>query len=160
MRPRSPEAGNRGAHLGVVLAGIGVDVACVGNLAAGRRVDAVDLGAGQALEVRDAKLLGQRVDARVLEELVARVVDAGGRRVVLEDALAWEFPWEVLARVEELEEGSDGADILVGEVNLAGLFCLLSVPRPSHSLELSAIGGTHAAVVNEAPAHLCKVRAP
>lgn len=66
VRSRGPEAGNRGAHLGVVLAGVGVDVARVGNLAAGRRVDAVDLGAGQALQVRDAKLLGQRVDARVL----------------------------------------------------------------------------------------------
>ncbi len=50
MGSRSPEAGNRRAHLGVVLGGELVDVAGVGNLALSRRIDAVNLGACQPLE--------------------------------------------------------------------------------------------------------------
>ena len=41
----------------------------------------MDLAAGKRLEAVDAKLLGKRVDARVLEELVAAVVDGGDRGV-------------------------------------------------------------------------------
>jgi hypothetical protein len=37
----------------------------------------VNLGAREGLETSDAKLLGEGVDAGVLEELVAAVVDRG-----------------------------------------------------------------------------------
>jgi hypothetical protein len=60
-----------------------------GRVLACRRVDAVDLGARQPLEGVDAELLGEGVDARVLEELVARVVDRGRSGILLQDALAW-----------------------------------------------------------------------
>ena len=41
----------------------------------------MDLGAGKRLETVDAKLLGKSINARVLEELVAVVVDGGDRGV-------------------------------------------------------------------------------
>ena len=121
MRPRGPEAGDGRAHRRVVGARVRVDVAGVGDLALGRRVDAVDLGARECAQGADAELLGEGVDARVLEELVARVVDGRRRRVVLEDALAGELLGEVLARVEELEEAADGLGCFVGEFDRAGL---------------------------------------
>lgn len=64
----------------------------------------MDLGAGECLEARDAELLGKGVDARVLEQLVTRVVDRGERVVGFEDPLAWEFLGEVLGCVEVFEE--------------------------------------------------------
>lgn len=99
MRPCSPEAGNGRADRSVVGASVGVDVAGVGDLALGGRVDAVNLGAGEGAQCVDTKLLGKSVDARVLEELVARVVDGRGRGVVLEDALAGYLLGEILARI-------------------------------------------------------------
>lgn len=77
VRARGPEACDGGADGGVVVAGVGVDVASVCDLALGCGVDAVDLGAREALETGDAKLLGEGVDAGMLEELVAAVVDRG-----------------------------------------------------------------------------------
>ena len=121
MRPRGPEAGNGRPHLGVVGARVGVDVARVGDLALGGRIDAVDLGAGERAQGADAKLLAEGVDTRVLEELVARVVDGRRRGVVLEDALAGELLGEVLARIEEFEEDADGLDVLFEEFDGARL---------------------------------------
>jgi hypothetical protein len=121
VRARGPEAGDGRADGGVVGDGVGVDVAGVGNLAAGRRVDAVDLGGGERLEGAEAVALGEGVDARVLEQLVARVVDLGQAGVGLEDALAGDLAGEVLAGVEVLEEAADGVDVVVEELNLAGL---------------------------------------
>ena len=150
MRPCSPEAGNGRANLLVILACVGVDVTGVSDLALGGGVDAVDLGAGEGLEGVDAELLRQGVDASVLEELVARVIDGGGSRVVFEDALARELLGEVLARVEELEEAAYGVDVLVGEVYLAGL--------GEVSLGVALMSeGAHASVGDEALADLCEV---
>jgi hypothetical protein len=117
----SPEARDGCANGSIVGAGIGVDVAGVGDLALGSRVDAVDLGAREGLEARDAKLLGECVDAGVLEELVAAVVDRGDRGVRLEDALAGELLREVFASVEEFEEASDSVDVVVWELDLTRL---------------------------------------
>lgn len=114
MGPRGPEAGDGGADFRVVAGGVGVGVAGVGDLAAGGRVDAVDLGLGEDAEGVDAELLGEGVDAGVAEELVARVVDGGGGRVGLEDALAGELLGEVLARVEVLEEAADRVHVVFG----------------------------------------------
>ena len=72
MRAGRPEVGDGGADGGIVLGGELVHVAGVGDLALGGAVDAVDLGRGQVLEVGQAKLLGDRVHARVLEQLLAR----------------------------------------------------------------------------------------
>lgn len=121
VRARSPEARDRGANRGVVVVGESIDVASVCDLALGGRVDAVDLGAREGLEAVDAKLVGEGVDAGVLEELVAAVVDGRDGGIGLEDALAWELLGEVLARVEVLEEASDGVDVVFGELNLTGL---------------------------------------
>lgn len=81
----------------------------------------MNLGAREGLEAFDSKLLGEGVDAGVLEELVAAVVDGGDGGIGLKDALAWELLGEVLARVEVLEEASDGVDVVFGELNLTGL---------------------------------------
>ena len=81
MRARSPEACNRSANSNIVIVGESIDITSICDLALGCGVDAVDLAAGKRLEAVDAKLLGERVDARVLEELVAAVVDGGDRGV-------------------------------------------------------------------------------
>lgn len=75
VRARSPEACNGGANCSVVIACEGVDVASICDLALGGRVDAVDLRAREGLESSDTKLLGERVDTGMFEELVATVVD-------------------------------------------------------------------------------------
>lgn len=124
MRPRRPKVGHGRANGGVVLGGELVHVARVRNLALGRRVDAVDLGRSQVLEVGEAKLLGNRVDARVLEQLLARQVDLGDRRVLLERALAGNLFGEVVACIQKLEEAAHGVDVVVRELDLAGLVCI------------------------------------
>jgi hypothetical protein len=121
MRARSPETCDRRADGRVLLAGVLVDVAGVGDLAFCRRVDAVDFRAREAAETGDAKLFGNGVDARVLEELVARVVDLGDRGVVFQDALARELAREVLAGVEVFEEAAGGVEVFGGELDLARL---------------------------------------
>jgi hypothetical protein len=52
----------------------------------------------------DLELLGEVVDARVLEELGAAVVDAGDGWMSFEFAGAGDFPGEVFACVEVFEE--------------------------------------------------------
>lgn len=121
MGAGGPEVGDWGADDGVVVVGVLVDVAGVCDLALCRRVDAVDLGRGQVPERGHLKLLGQRVDARVLEQLVARLVDIGERRVRLELPGAGHLAREVVARVQEFEETSDGIDVAAGQVDMAGL---------------------------------------
>jgi hypothetical protein len=79
------------------------------------------------LELGQPELLGQGVDARVLEQLVARVVDFGQGRVGLEGALAGDLAREVLARVEELEEAAYRIDVFVGELYLPGLWEAMGV---------------------------------
>lgn len=116
-----PEAGDGGAHRGVVGARVGVNIARVGELALGRRVDAVDLGLGELLQELHAELLGEGVDARVAQQVVARLVDARHARVMLEHALPRYLAREVLAGVEELEEASHGVVVFLGELNLSGL---------------------------------------
>lgn len=121
---RGPEARDRRAHGVVVVAGVGVDVAGVGDLALGRGVDAVDLGAGERLEAGHAELFREGVHARMLEELVARVIDGGDGGVGLEDALARQLFGEVFAGVEEFEKAADSFDVLVGQLDPARLFSL------------------------------------
>lgn len=116
-----PEVGDGRAHRRVLLAGVLVDVAGVRDLALGGRVDAVDLAARQALELVHAELLGYRVDARMLEQLLARLVDGRQGGVRLEQALAGQLLGEVVAGVEVLEEAADGVDLVAHELNLSGL---------------------------------------
>lgn len=96
---RGPEVGDWRAHRGVVLAGVLVDVTRVCDLALGGRVDAVDLAAREALELVHAEPLGYRVNARVLEQLLARLVDGRQGGVRLEQALARQLLGEVVASV-------------------------------------------------------------
>lgn len=113
----------------------------------------MDLGAGECLEGVDAELLRQSVDAGVLEELVAGVVDGGGGGVVLEDALAGELLGEVLSGVEEFEEAAYSVDVLLGEVDLAGLVWSVSDPM------LCVPVPTYASIVYKALADFGEVRA-
>lgn len=122
MGAGSPEVGDGGTDGGVVLGGELVDVAGVGDLALGGRVDAVDLVGREVLEVGEAELLGDGVHARVLEKLLAREVDLGNRGVLLQRALAGNLLGEVIACVQELEEAAHGVDVFGGELDLAGLF--------------------------------------
>jgi hypothetical protein len=117
MAARSPEIHNRGADGRVVLMGMRVDVAGVGDLALRGGVDAVDLGGGEGAQDGEAEGLGEGVDARVLEQLVAGLVDVGRRGVGLEISRARDLPREVVPRVQELEETPDGVEVLVDEVD-------------------------------------------
>lgn len=120
MRPGRPEARNGRADLVVV--GIRIDVSGVRNLSLGRRIDAVDLGRGQLLELGDAVFLGQSVDARVAEEMNARVVDFGHFGVFLQDSLAGDLARKVFACVEIFQKGAYGGGIFGEEFNLSWLF--------------------------------------
>jgi len=81
----------------------------------------MDFARRQILEEGHAELLGYCVYSRMLEELDARVVDLGERRVHLECPLAGDLFGEVLAGIEELEEAADGVDVFVTEVDLTRL---------------------------------------
>jgi hypothetical protein len=118
---RGPEVGDGHADGRVVLGGVLVDVAGVGDLAFGGRVDAVDLARREVLEVREAELLRKGVDLSVLEELLARHVHLGDRGILLQRALPGHLLGEVVARVEELEEAPHRVDVFAGELDLAGL---------------------------------------
>lgn len=121
MGAGGPEVGNGGTNAGVVLLGVLVDVAGVGDLALGGGVDAVNLGGGKLLEVGQLELLGEGVDAGVLEQLIARLIDLGDSGVLLELTLAGNLLREVVAGVEELEEAADGVEPVLAQVNGAGL---------------------------------------
>lgn len=116
-----PEAGDRGTNAGVVLLGELVDVARIADLALGGRVYAVDLGGGELLELGHLELLAQGVDAGMLQKLITRLVDLGDAGVHLELALAGNLLGEVVASVEELEEAADGIEVVLAEVDGAGL---------------------------------------
>lgn len=121
MGAGGPEARDGHTDRGVVRAGVGIHIASVCDLALGGGVDAVDLCAGEGLETVNAKLVGEGVDARVFEKLLAAVIDGGESRVRFEDALAGELFGEVLAGVEVLEEAADSLDVEVGQLNLTRL---------------------------------------
>lgn len=123
MTPGSPEVGDRCADGRVTDASVLVDVASVCDLALGGRADAVDLRRGEVLELLKPELLGKCVDARVLEKLIAGVVDLGLGGVGFERPLTGHLAGEVLARVKELEEAPYCVDVFVRELYLAGLLC-------------------------------------
>lgn len=107
MTPLAPEAGDRFPDRGVLLARVAVHVAGVGELGDGGGGDEVDLGVGERFEGRHGEFFGQGVHFCVLEELVAGLVDGGGRGVGLEAARG-EFVREVFACVEVFEEAGGG----------------------------------------------------
>lgn len=67
VAPGGPEVHHRPADGGVVLLGVRIDVAGVGDLALRRRVHAVDLRRGEGFQAGQAERLGERVHARVLQ---------------------------------------------------------------------------------------------
>lgn len=95
----SPKVGDWCAHRGVVCFGVLVDVASIGELALGGRIDAVDLAACQAPEFIHAKPLSYRVDAGMLEELFTGLVYGWQGGVWLKRTLARHFLGEVVAGV-------------------------------------------------------------
>ena len=119
MAPGRPEVRHRRADGQVVLLRVRVHVPRVRDLALGRAVHAVDLGRRQGLQRGEAERVAEGVDARVLEELVARLVDGGRAGVALELARAGHLAREVVARVEEFEEAAYGVEVLVYEVDTA-----------------------------------------
>ena len=116
-----PEVGHGRTNGRVLLGRVLVDVAGVGDLALGSRVDAMDLARGEVLEQCESKFLRQGVDLGVLEELLARHVDVGDRGVLLQRSLAGHFLGEIVAGVEEFEEAANGLEVFVGKLDLTGL---------------------------------------
>lgn len=86
MRPTGPKVCNRRADGGVGVVGVGIDILRIGNLAFGGGVDAVDFGAGEGAQVGQAVLVGEGVDAGVLEKLLAALVHFRDGGVGFEDA--------------------------------------------------------------------------
>lgn len=121
MRPTCPKVCDRRADRGIGVVGVGIDVLRIGNLALGGGVDAVDFGAGEGAQVGEAVLVGEGVDAGVLEELLAALVHFRDGGVGFEDARAGYFFGEVFAGVEELEEAADGVDVFFVQLDLAWL---------------------------------------
>lgn len=72
---RGPEVGDRRSYRRVVLAGVGIDIASVSNLALGRGINTMDLARGQLLQLVYTEFLGQGVCSRVLQQLVTRLVN-------------------------------------------------------------------------------------
>ena len=126
MTPRRPEIRHRRPDRRVVLLRVRINVPRVRDLALSRAVHTVDLRGRQALERRQRQHLAERVDARVLEELVACLVNAGDGRVDFELAAAGQPAWEVVACVEEFEEAADGLDVLVYQVDSGVLWAKLA----------------------------------
>lgn len=79
----------------------------------------MDFGRGEGFECGQDEGGAESVDAGVLEELVAALVDFGGRGVALEVAGAGDLAGEVVAGVEVLEEAADGVEVLLDEVDAA-----------------------------------------
>lgn len=120
MTARSPELGHRGANGRVVLVCVCVNIASVGDLALGCRIDTMNLAGRQTLELFHAKLLCQGINARMLQQLIARLVYGRYARLCFELARAWDLLGIVVARIEKLEEASYGVNV-VAELNLSRL---------------------------------------
>lgn len=121
MGAGSPKVRNGSADGRILFGAILVDVAGVGNLSLGGRVDAMDLARREALEMGKPKLLRKRVDLGVPEELLACHVYLRDRRVPFERALAGDLLWKVVACIQELEERPHCVDVFVGELYLTRL---------------------------------------
>lgn len=119
VAPGGPERSNGFANGLVVWRRVAVHVARERDLAARRAVDAVDLALRKRLELVDAEFLRQSVHARVPQELVARFVEFGDRRVVFEPVCCRGAAREVFACVLILEEGGDGFYGIAFEGNAA-----------------------------------------
>lgn len=68
-----------------------------------------------------AEAVGQSIHPRVSEQLLARVVDVRHERIRLQRARLVQLLGEVFARVEVLEQTSDGEDVVVGQVDALSL---------------------------------------
>ena len=77
----APEGRDRFPDRGVRPGGVGVDVAGVGELGDGGGGDEVDLRVGEVLERGQGEFFRQGVDFCVFEEVGARCVEGGERRV-------------------------------------------------------------------------------
>ena len=83
----------------------------------------MNLATRKALQPRKVKRFRQGVDARMLEELITRLINSWGRGVALQVSGTCDFAGEIVACVEELEETSYGVEIFVYEVD-SSLLCL------------------------------------
>ena len=120
----SPEGRDGPADGGVGHVGLLVDVAGVRDLARRRALGAVDLGVRERAQRRQPEARGERVDARVPQDRVARAVRHVELRVGFEcgggGGRGPEEAREVFARVEVFEEAAHGVGVFGGEVDDAG----------------------------------------
>lgn len=125
MRPESRHRLTNGIVVG---AGIRVHVARVCDLAVGGGFGAMDLAVRQRFELGQTELVGEGVDARVLEERDALDVRAGNGRVGLELGVfvGGEALGEVFAVVEVFEEGAHGFEVFVEQLDAALLRLVVS----------------------------------
>lgn len=121
MTARSPELGHRGANGSVVLVCVCVNIASVCDLALGCRIDTMNLAGRQTLELFRAKLLCQGINARMLQQLIARLVYGRYARLVFELARARDLLGIVVAGIQKLEEASYGVNVVARELNLSRL---------------------------------------
>jgi hypothetical protein len=123
MRSRSPEIRNRSSNRRIIFMRMRVHISRISNLSLRRRINTMNLATRKALQPRKVKRFRQGVDARMLEELITRLINSWGRGVALQVSGTCDFAGEIVACVEELEETSYGVEIFVYEVN-SPLLCL------------------------------------
>lgn len=102
-----PEARNRLSDGAVLPSGVLVNIPRIPQLALSGAVDAMDLAMRQLLQQRHLQLLCERVDARMFQQLIARVIGvARGALQLLKHHLIRlqprHKPRRVLARVQVL----------------------------------------------------------
>lgn len=103
MASRGPECRDGLANRDVVPWSVCVHVAGISDLTACRAADTVYLGVCQRLQGRHTQLLRQRVDARMLEQLISRIVNVGNTGIWLQAAArSVNSPWEILSSILEL----------------------------------------------------------
>jgi len=104
---------------------MGIYISGICDFSLGGRIDAMDLGGSQGLEFGECEFFGKSVDSGVLKKLVSGFVNIWCVCVALEISRSGDLAREVFARVEELEEASDGIQIFVNKVNSAFLVGML-----------------------------------
>jgi hypothetical protein len=122
MRSRSPEIRNRSSNRRIILMRMRIHISRISNLSLRRRINAMNLTTRKALQPRKVKCFRQGVHTRMLEELIARLINGRSRGVALQVSGPCDFAGEVVACVEELEETSYGVEIFVYKVNSSLLY--------------------------------------
>lgn len=109
----------------VVRRSVRVDVASIRKLSAGRAVDAMDLGVGEALQGGQPQLFRQSVDLGMSQQFFAALVQSSIRLFLLRLGHC------VVPGVLKLQKTPKGRDVLVREANTPLVIVPISISSPT-----------------------------